>query len=151
MQWDRYNDMKASKSATVGVRIKSEDEETNKWMEVGQVRSENDEYEVAIARQRALIAEHGKRLHVIEIPSDAVLEWGVLRGDGDGKEGEQWSVVDKSKGGGAAKGIEKKIGFEGIPDDATGFYCHYHEGRVVKNKEQTKGGAGANFKNVKGK
>ena len=116
-------------------------------MEVGRVRSENDEYEVAIARQRALIAEHSKRLYVIEIPSDAVLEWGVR---GDGEEGE-WSVVDKSKGDGAAKGIEKKIGFEGISDDATGFYCYYHEGRVIKKTEQPKGGAGAAFKNVKGK
>mmetsp|Transcript_8164 Transcript_8164/g.14803 ORF Transcript_8164/g.14803 Transcript_8164/m.14803 type:complete len:217 (+) Transcript_8164:141-791(+) len=148
-QWDRYNDLaKTTKCATVGVRIKSENEETtNEWMEVGRVRSENDEIEVAIARQRALIAEHSKRLFIVEIPSDAVLEWGVR---GDGEEGE-WSVVDKSKGDGAAKGIEKKIGFEGISDEATGFYCLYHEGRVIAKKEQPKGGAGAAFKNVKGK
>lgn len=37
-------------------------------MEVGRVKSENDEYtEVAIARQRALIAEHAKRLYLVQV------------------------------------------------------------------------------------
>ena len=28
-------------------------------------------------------------------------------------------------------GLEKKIGFEGIADPQTGFYCHYKDGRIV--------------------
>lgn len=144
-QWDRYNDLKGSTKVTVGVRIKGEDE----WMEVGLVRSLDENTEVAIARQRALIAEHSKRLYVVQIPENAVLEWGYVSGGED--DGKEWTVVDKSKGDDAPNGIEKKIGFEGISDAATGFYCYYHEGRVIKKQEQPKGGAGAAFKNVKGK
>ena len=48
-------------------------------------------------------------------------------------------MVDKSKGDEAPKGIEKKIGFEGKPDKNTGFYCYYHEGRIVDREEQGKG------------
>jgi hypothetical protein len=37
-------------------------------MEVGRVKSEKDEFtEVAIARQRALIAEHAKRLYLVQV------------------------------------------------------------------------------------
>lgn len=43
-------------------------DDTNDWMEVGRVRSDNDELtEVAIARQRALIAEHAKRLYPVQV------------------------------------------------------------------------------------
>ena len=128
-QWDRYNDMKQCKKITVGVRIVGEGEDED-WMEVGRVRSLNDEYtEVAVARQRALIAEHSKRLYPIKIPPNAAVEWGYIVGDTE--EESQWMVVDKSKGDDAPKDIEKKIGFEGISDKATGFYCYYHEGRIV--------------------
>lgn len=134
-QWDRYADLKQCKKVTVGVRIKSDDDSSaNEWMEVGRVRSEGDEHtEVAVARQRALIAEHSKRLYPVQIPANAVLEWGYLDGE------ESWTVVDKSKGDDAPSGIEKKIGFEGISDKATGFYCFYHEGRIVEREEDGKG------------
>lgn len=37
-------------------------------MQVGRVKSEKDEFtEVAIARQRALIAEHAKRLYLVQV------------------------------------------------------------------------------------
>ena len=50
----RFSDLKQCQKILVGVRIQS----TKEWMEVGRVRSENDKFtEVAIARQRALIAE----------------------------------------------------------------------------------------------
>lgn len=144
-QWERYDDLKGSQSVKVGVRIKGEGE----WMEVGNVRSADENIEMAIARQRALIAEHSKRLHVVQIPENALLEWGYV--DGQDEDEDEWIVVDKSKGDDSPPGIEKKIGFEGISDPATGFYCYYHEGRVIKKQEQPKGGAGAAFKNVKGK
>lgn len=126
-QWDRYAEMKTSDKITVGVR----DKDNGEWFKVGRVRSANNEYtEVAVARQRALIAEHSKRLYPVQIPSNAVLEWGYETND------DEWVAVDKNKGGDdVAKGIEKQIGFEGISDKATGFYCFYHEGRVVERDE----------------
>lgn len=42
--------------------------DTEEWMEVGRVKSDKDEFtEVAIARQRALIAEHAKRLYLVQV------------------------------------------------------------------------------------
>ncbi|KAL7485105.1 hypothetical protein ACHAW6_010708 [Cyclotella cf. meneghiniana] len=138
-QWDRYADLKNCQKARVGVRIKDSDE----WMEVGRVKSENDEFtEVAVARQRALIAEHAKRLYLVQIPPNAVLEWGYVmpkEGDDDDIGSGDWILVDKSKGDDAPSGIEKKIGFEGKPDKNTGFYCYYHEGRIVDREDGGKG------------
>lgn len=134
-QWDRYAELKQCQKFTVGVRIKGDGDKNGDWMEVGRVRSENDEFtEVAVARQRALIAEHAKRLYPVQIPANAVLEWGYLP-----EEKSEWAVVDKSKGDEAPAGIEKKMGFEGISDKATGFYCFYHEGRIVEREDEGKG------------
>ncbi len=69
-----------------------------------------------------------------KIPANAVLEWGYLP-----EEKSEWAVVDKSKGDEAPGGIEKKMGFEGISDMATGFYCFYHEGRIVEREDEGKG------------
>ena len=44
-------------------------------------------------------------------------------------------IVDKSSGENAPAGFEKKIGFEGISDKATGYYCFYNEGRIVERGE----------------
>ena len=132
-QWDRYADLKKWKRITVGVRIQ-DDSSANEWMEVGRVRSINDEYtEVAVARQRALIAEHSKRLYPVKLPANSALEWGYISDEGE------WTLVDKAKGDDAEKGIEKKMGFEGIADKATGFYCYYHEGRIVDREDEGKG------------
>jgi hypothetical protein len=50
----RYADLKNCLRVRVGVRVK----ETDHWLEVGKVKSEDgDLLEAAIARQRALIAE----------------------------------------------------------------------------------------------
>ena len=144
-QWDRYNskELKTCQKITVGVRIKGGDD-ANDWLEVGRVRSANNEYtEIAVARQRALIAEHSKRLYPVQIPANAVLEWGYI------DEGD-WTVMDKSKDD-APNGIEKQIGFEGISDKASGFYCYYHEGRVVEKEEEGMGTRGSGFKAIKGK
>lgn len=54
-QWDRYADLKQCMKVVVGVKLSGDGE--GDWLEVGKVRSENDEYTlIAIARQRALIA-----------------------------------------------------------------------------------------------
>lgn len=56
--WNRYAELKQCQKFTVGVRMKGDGEDNGDWMEVGRVRSENDEFtEIAVARQRALIAE----------------------------------------------------------------------------------------------
>lgn len=89
-----------------------------------------------LIRQRSLIADHAKRLYPVQIPMNSVLEWGFLEGDGD--DGT-WVAVDKSSGDNAPKGIEKKFGFEGISDKASGFYCYYHEGRIVEREDEGKG------------
>eukprot|EP00985_Skeletonema_marinoi_P009200 scaffold4254_cov136-Skeletonema_marinoi.AAC.4 len=135
-QWDRYADLKQCKKVIVGVKIVGDEEEDADWLEVGKVRSENDEHTlVAIVRQRALIADHAKRLYPVKVPANSVLEWGYfLEGEEEG-DNSSWVTVDKASGADAPKGIEKKFGFEGISDKASGFYCYYSEGRVVERGE----------------
>ncbi len=72
-------------------------------------------------------SDHAKRLYPVKIPANSVLEWGYI-------EDDSWVAVDKSVGDDASipKGIEKKFGFEGISDKASGFYCYYSEGRIVE-------------------
>ena len=55
-QWDRYLKMKSLERVAVAVR-KSDDEE---WLEVGHVKMEGGDANLAVARQRALIAEVSK-------------------------------------------------------------------------------------------
>mmetsp|Transcript_24621 Transcript_24621/g.38225 ORF Transcript_24621/g.38225 Transcript_24621/m.38225 type:complete len:233 (+) Transcript_24621:46-744(+) len=135
-QWDRYADLKQCKKVIVGVKIVGDEEEDADWLEVGKVRSDNDEHTlVAIANQRALIADHAKRLYPVKVPANSVLEWGYfLEGEEEG-DNSSWVTVDKASGADAPKGIEKKFGFEGISDKASGFYCYYSEGRVVERGE----------------
>lgn len=139
-QWDRYADLKKCDKVRVGVRVTGGDS-IGEWMEVGKVKSENNgDAEVALVIQRALVAEHAKRIYPVQVPPNAVVEWGYLvESEEDSDDDGEWSVADKSKGDDAPKGIEKKIGFEGKPDAATGFYCYYHGGRVVAREDEGKG------------
>jgi hypothetical protein len=58
-QWDRYSDLKKEPTIRVAVRVMKEGEE---WLEVGRVRSKDNQYtEIAIARQRAIIADVSAR------------------------------------------------------------------------------------------
>mmetsp|Transcript_2158 Transcript_2158/g.3106 ORF Transcript_2158/g.3106 Transcript_2158/m.3106 type:complete len:196 (+) Transcript_2158:153-740(+) len=123
-QWDRYNSMKNETALRVGVRVQTTDSE---WLEVGRVKSKgNKSPEVAVAKQRVLIAEHSRRLFPMQILKDSKVEWAFFQ-----EESEQWVTVDKSDLGDVPEGIEKEIGFEGRPDPATGFYCLYKEGRLT--------------------
>jgi hypothetical protein len=62
-QWDRYIALKKETPIKVGVKVVSTEADSN-WLEVGSVRSQADiPSDVAVARQRALIAE--VRLHLI--------------------------------------------------------------------------------------
>lgn len=58
-----------------------------------------------------------------------VIEWGLETGAGS------FDVVDKSVLEGAGKGIEKTMGFQGMADPASGYYCFYNEGKLVGSGE----------------
>jgi hypothetical protein len=61
-QWGRYQDMKGETKIRVAIRCKEDDDESSKeWLEVGLIKSKESQYTVvAVARQRALIAEVSK-------------------------------------------------------------------------------------------
>jgi hypothetical protein len=65
-QWDRYLDLKKETAVSVAIRIL--DSEAEEWLEVGNIKSIGGEYnELAVAKQRALIAEHAKRLYPLKV------------------------------------------------------------------------------------
>jgi len=107
------------------VGVQYEDE----WFPVGHVRAqEGVSVEVAVARQRALLADHAARLFPLRISKNARVEWGYQ----DGEE-ETWIKVDKAVlEGDATEALEKKIGYEGTPDPSTGFYCIYESGKEYR-------------------
>lgn len=61
-QWDRYmNDLKKMDKIRVGVRVEGGEGENNDWIEAGHIKSLDNLYtEVAVVRQRALIADVSK-------------------------------------------------------------------------------------------
>ena len=57
-QWDRYMKMKKLTGVRVSARVNNGDDKLGEWMEIGKIKSENDELaEAAVALQRAIIAE----------------------------------------------------------------------------------------------
>jgi hypothetical protein len=55
-QWDRYQAFKLETKIRVAVRCK--EDESDEWLEVGRVKTKDNKYtELAVARQRAIIAE----------------------------------------------------------------------------------------------
>lgn len=55
-QWDRYLSFKTEPKIRVAVRVV--EDESQEWLEVGRVKAQNPDYtELAVARQRAIIAE----------------------------------------------------------------------------------------------
>jgi len=140
-QWDRFLSLKKSTSIPVAVRVEGEED----WLEVGNVRSKDDSHTVdALRLQRSLVAEvrtssvlcceklisyqHARRLYPGKISAKSKLHWAV-------KEDETWSALDASSSA-MEKGLDKSVGFEGISDPSTGFYCNYKEGRIVGNQSQ---------------
>mmetsp|Transcript_12230 Transcript_12230/g.34964 ORF Transcript_12230/g.34964 Transcript_12230/m.34964 type:complete len:220 (+) Transcript_12230:120-779(+) len=137
-QWDRYSDFKREPKIQVAVRIK--DEDSDEWLVVGRVKSKDNKYtEAAVFRQRAIIAEHAKRLYPIQLSSKKTLEWGY--NSSDDEETTEWKTVDKSSMDTVEvlDGFEKLIGFEGRPDPSTGFYCVYDGGRLKLGEETSFG------------
>ncbi|KAL7570017.1 hypothetical protein ACA910_017061 [Epithemia clementina (nom. ined.)] len=132
-QWDRFLDLKKENKIRVAVRV-SEDGE---WLEVGNVRSKESKYtEYALAKQRALIAEHARRLFPLQITPRDTVTWAYWNEDSD-----QWIVLEKEvleKSRTESPGLEKLIGFEGRPDPSSGFYCVYNEGRRVGDTDDAR-------------
>jgi len=119
----------------VGVRVVN-GEERSEWLKVGRVKSEGDEFtELAVAMQRGIIAEHAKRLLPLQVRPKDVVEWAYCEDDDDD---DKWILVNKDVCDDAPTGVEKKMGFEGLPDAATGFYCHYDQGRLVDRSDESK-------------
>lgn len=113
-QWDRYLAMKQVESFPVGVKDKTLED----WLVVGKVRSQDvTQVSQATARQRALLAEHAKRLHPLQISSQMQLEWGFQNETGT------WTIVDPKEADDLPNAFDKTIGFQGIADPNTGFYC----------------------------
>jgi hypothetical protein len=126
-QWDRYTDLKKSTSIPVAVRVIRQDGDHitySEWMKVGQVKSDEDQFtEMAVLAQRALLADHAKRLYPLQVLGKEKVEWAFM------DKGE-WMWVQKDASMEIPPGIERKIGFEGTPDPSSGFYCHYVDGRI---------------------
>ena len=73
-QWDRFRYLKQSTAIRVAVR-----KIDGAWMEVGSIKAKEDTLEAQIAAltvQRALIAEHAKRLFPLQILNKDKIEWG---------------------------------------------------------------------------
>mmetsp|Transcript_9041 Transcript_9041/g.12858 ORF Transcript_9041/g.12858 Transcript_9041/m.12858 type:complete len:232 (-) Transcript_9041:152-847(-) len=137
-QWDRYYDLKKYTIVPVAVRVEGSGDE--EWLEVGRIKSEEDAFtEIAIARQKALIAEHSRRLYPLKVLAKDRVEWAYYKtndNDDDENDGE-WIALSKDAGKGELPdGIDKKIGFEGKADPKTGFYCHYNAGRLVDRSDE---------------
>ena len=125
-QWDRYGDFaKKSTKHEVGVKVLKDGDATNDWLSVGYVNAKNDAFDVelVVARQRSLIADHAKRLHPLSVMAKDKLEWGYCNSDGE------WVGVAAVND--FVKNFEKEIGFEGIGDPNSGYYCHYKDGKVI--------------------
>jgi len=131
-QWDRYTDMKKVPMVRVAVRKT----DTDDWLEVGRVRAKDKvTTDIAVARQRALIADHARRLFPLQVSAKDKIEWAYWEGsDEDGS----WVVVEKSAVEQAPEGVEKLIGFEGRPDPASGFYCVFDNGRLKADADELK-------------
>mmetsp|Transcript_27033 Transcript_27033/g.41459 ORF Transcript_27033/g.41459 Transcript_27033/m.41459 type:complete len:244 (-) Transcript_27033:37-768(-) len=142
-QWDRYNDdsMRDVPPVDVAVRVVVSDEEEppRDWIPVGRVKSaDNNSYtDIAVARQRALIADHVKRVAPGKVSPTDRIQWGYRNGNDDG---DYWTVINAKEldAKETPPDIEKLIGFEGIPDPASGYYCKYDAGKLVNADEVNK-------------
>ena len=131
-QWDRFLKLKSESKkgnvliAEVGVRRKG----NGAWVEVGEVacRSDSSSMSQAVSKQKRLIAEHSLRISPGELKKEHNLEWGFRTGGDD-----EWAIADTTSKEGD-EGCEKFIGFEGIPDPNTGYFCSYDNGRVREGK-----------------
>ncbi|GAX17642.1 hypothetical protein FisN_18Lh303 [Fistulifera solaris] len=125
-QWDRYLALKRAPRVMVGVQI----QDTDDWLPVGSVKAKDTAaLEAAVLRQRALIAEHAKRLFPLQVTAKTKLNWGMMITE-KGRDEGSWKTLDP-KSFTSADVLDKDIGFEGTPDAASGFYCVYDQGKIL--------------------
>lgn len=156
-QWDRFMALKQSTAVKVGVRVvvtedssssSAKQGEEGTWMDVGRVRAQDDTLDGQIASlvvQRGLVAEHAKRLYPLLISSKDKVEWGFQSNNNNNNnendnDTNKWVAVNVKDVNVDAVDV-KKIGFEGRPDPASGYYCHYDvssKGTKVLNLENEK-------------
>jgi hypothetical protein len=93
-----------------------------------------------------LVAEHAKRLYPLLISSKDKVEWGFQSKNNNNANEKtddnvnEWVAVNVKNVNVDAVDV-KKIGFEGRPDPASGYYCHYDvssKGTKVLNLENEK-------------
>ncbi|KAJ1628755.1 hypothetical protein T492DRAFT_841342 [Pavlovales sp. CCMP2436] len=120
-QWDRYIDLAKSGGAVAEVAVRKDAE--FEWKTVGRVCAVAElPAAAAAARQRALIEEHAKRIYLALLAEvgKAPLQVGVRVADGFELVGKEDRALVSSE----------QLGFEGLPDPRTGYYCHYDNGRL---------------------
>ena len=65
---------------------------------------------------------------LIKVGAKDAVEWAYLEGDEwvqvDPKDESFMNVDNIDK-------LDKLVGYEGKPDPATGFYCHYENGKLI--------------------
>jgi hypothetical protein len=129
-QWDRFLDMKKWTPIPVAVRVVRTDGTSSDWLEVGKVKSEEDALtEMAVVIQRALLADHAKRLYPLQISAKDRVEY-AISSSATPTTTLEWTLIPKDAIKEFTTGIERQCGFEGKPDPASGFYCHYVDGRL---------------------
>jgi hypothetical protein len=125
-QWDRYADLAKKDGMLAEVAVRKDD--ASEWKAVGRVNGAAGCTPVAAAaRQRVLIGEHGKRVHLslMQLGSKAAVQVGVRP-----EEGADFTLVSKADDDAAL--VDTDVGFEGTPDKLSGYYCHYVDGRIAQ-------------------
>jgi hypothetical protein len=140
-QWDRYGKLsKASApAADVAARLPA-----SAWRRVGSVASAAHALPLAAARQKRLIGEHACRLFPELTSRQRELEFGVGKGEGE------WEVLAGLDKGEVAGVPADEVGFEGVEDPATGYYCLYKQGKLVSGSTEDKSKGSMDSKKVQG-
>lgn len=69
-QWDRYSELKREEKVQVAIRLTADEGECTDWLEVGRVKSRENKFpELAVALQRAIIAEVCRNLLFPSLPN----------------------------------------------------------------------------------
>ncbi|KAJ1628984.1 hypothetical protein T492DRAFT_1013964 [Pavlovales sp. CCMP2436] len=132
-QWDRFVDLSKDGGGTAEVAVRKDAE--SEWKPIGRVCAVAELPVVAAAaRQRSLIEEHGKRVHLALLAQvgKAPLQVGIRV-----TAEASFELVGKEDNTASA---DSQIGFEGLPDPKTGYYCMYTDGRLITSGSASSGG-----------
>ncbi|GMI61108.1 hypothetical protein ScalyP_jg2087 [Parmales sp. scaly parma] len=136
--WDRYLSLTKVplagdvKVANVAVQFE------NKWFRTGSVCFQSAcSLDYALMRSKRLVAEHARRLYPVEIPKDYEASLGVnFENLSKGETTVNWEqfssqiskeVFEET----ISKDLDHCLGFEGVEDPKSGYYCLYDKGKLV--------------------